>query len=217
MNGFNAWKVGLPYYGPLFILGTAFLFFNLSIAALILVVALAILGFFRDPPRTPSSDPRDIVSPADGTIAAIEELEDSDHYDGPCMRVSIFLSVFNVHVNRTPYDAEVVNVRYQRGKYTNAMKPLSSKVNESNALWLKSDFGAMTVRQISGAVARRIVCLPKPGQALQKGDKFGMIRFGSRTELYLPMNTHVCVKMKDKVKGARTVIAQLPPPSEDSH
>lgn len=216
MRPFSAWKVGLPYYGPLLILGIALFFFNVALGSLVLFVALAILGFFRDPPRSASSDASDIVSPADGAVVAIEELAETEHYDGPCKRVSIFLSVFNVHVNRLPYDAEIADIRYKRGKYKNAMSPESSEVNESNALWLETPFGPMTVRQISGAIARRIVCAVNVGDTLAKGEKIGMIKFGSRTELYLPVSAEICVKIKEKVKGATTVLARIPTATEDS-
>ncbi len=214
MNGkFSAWKVGAPYYIPLLIVGagTTFALWPMGygpVGLVILAAGLFALSFFRDPPRKISTDPNDIVSPADGTVVAIEELEDSPHYDGPCRRISIFLSVFNVHVNRVPAAASVEAVTYKHGKYKNAMNPESSKVNESNAVRFRTSLGPMTVRQISGAIARRIICLSEPEDEFEKGAKFGMIKFGSRTELYLPLDIQICVKMKDKVKGGATVVAK---------
>lgn len=165
--------------------------------------------FFRDFPRAITASENEVVSPADGTIVAIEDLEETPHYDGPTRRVSIFLSILSAHVNRAPYEGAVTHVEYAPGKFKNAMNPESSRVNESNAVWFNTPRGPMTVRQISGAVARRIVCPAAPGMNLEKGEKFGMIRFGSRTELYLPPGTEVCVKLKDKVYAGSTVMARF--------
>lgn len=212
-QNFSAWKVGAPYYIPLLVLGAgatvALWPMGYGLVGLpILAVGVFALAFFRDPPRKISPDPNDVASPADGTVVAIEELEESPHYDGPCRRISIFLSVFNVHVNRVPAAGEVETVAYKRGLYKNAMNPESSKVNESNAVRFRTAHGPMTVRQISGAIARRIICLSEAGDEYEKGAKFGMIKFGSRTELYLPMNMVVCVKMKEKVKGGASIVAR---------
>ncbi|MDP7639148.1 MAG: phosphatidylserine decarboxylase [Candidatus Hydrogenedentes bacterium] len=214
---FSAWRTGAPYYIPLLASGTGAtaLLWPMGYGPaglLILAAGLFSLSFFRDPPRRISADPNDIVSPADGTVVAIEELADSPHYDGPCRRISIFLSVFNVHVNRVPAAGSVESVLYKRGQYKNAMNPESSKVNESNAVRFQTSHGPMTVRQVSGAIARRIVCLPSAGDTFDKGAKFGMIKFGSRTELYLPMEMAVCVKMRDKVKGGASVVAKRAQP-----
>jgi len=165
--------------------------------------------FFRDPARVITSEPHMVVSPADGTIVGVEDLDSSAHYDGPCKRVSIFLSVFNVHINRSPYDGTVESIAYKPGEFKNAMRADTTDVNESNTIRMKTDRGAMTVRQISGLIARRIVCKVEVGETLAKGEKFGMIKFGSRTELYLPTNAEICVRMKDKVQGGATVVARF--------
>ena len=211
---FNAWKVGAPYYGPLLAAGVAALvLFGTTpywyLAAPVFLAGVCALLFFRDPPRAIEGGEEEIVSPADGTVVAIEDLDESDHYDGASKRVSIFLSVFDVHVNRAPAACTVREVRYREGRYMNAMNPQSSVVNESNALWIDTAHGPMTVRQISGAVARRIVCISKEGEDLAKGQKFGMIKFGSRTELYLPPHAEICVKIKDKVRAGTSIIATL--------
>lgn len=213
-ESFSGWRVGLPYYGTLFLIG--------SIVTLALIpwglwwIGLIVLGlgaftlyFFRDPVRRIPHDPGVIVSPADGRVVAIEDLDETEHYEGPCRRISIFLSIFNVHVNRSPYDAQTAQVLYKEGRYINAMSAESSKVNESNAIWLNSGEGPMTVRQVSGAVARRIICLPRPGETLTRGQKIGMIKFGSRTELYLPPGTEITVKLKDKVEGGASIVARF--------
>ncbi len=180
----------------------------------VLLLGIAMMLFFRDFPRTITAAPNEIVSPADGTVVAIEDLDETPHYAGPCRRVSIFMSVFSVHVNRAPFDGTVRDVIHAPGQYKNAMSPEASKVNESNALWLDTTRGPITVRQISGAVARHIVCAAKPGMTLAKGEKFGMIRFGSRAELYLPPGTEVCVKEGDKVNAGIVTVARFGPEAE---
>lgn len=211
---FNAWRVGLPYYGTLLAVGAVLLValipYGLWAIGLVTIgLGLFTLYFFRDPVRSIPQDPGVVVSPADGTVVAIEDLDETEHYEGPCRRISIFLSVFNVHVNRAPYDAQTSQVLYKEGRYINAMSDESSKVNESNAIWLNAAEGPMTVRQVSGAVARRIVCLPTPGETLVRGQKIGMIKFGSRTELYLPPGTEVTVQLRDKVRGGASVVARF--------
>ena len=209
---FNGWIQGIWYYGPVLLLGllltAALSRFGYAWAGLpVVLLGIGMLLFFRDFPRTIQAAPEEIVSPADGTVVAIEDLEETPHYTGPCRRVSVFMSVLNAHVNRAPYECTVKEVKYAPGHYRNAMNPESSKVNESNAVWLDTPRGPMTVRQISGAIARRIVCPIAPGVQLKKGEKFGMIRFGSRVELYLPPGTQVCVKLKDKVYAGTTIMA----------
>jgi phosphatidylserine decarboxylase len=175
-----------------------------------LVVGLAVMMFFRDFPRTINAQPNEVVSPADGTVVAIESLAETPHYAGPCKRVSIFMSVFSAHVNRAPFEGTVREVKYAPGHYINAMRAEASKVNESNAMWMDTPKGPMTVRQISGAIARRIVCPVTPGTALKKGEKFGMIRFGSRVELYLPISAEPCVTLNQKVYAGTTIMARFP-------
>jgi phosphatidylserine decarboxylase len=207
---FSGWKEGLKYYGPVLLLALIPLATPYPWTAVpILLIALATALFFRDFPRPITAEPHQIVSPADGTIVAIEDLPQTPHYQGPTRRISIFLSVLNAHVNRAPYDAQINAIKYAPGQFKDARNPESSQVNESNALWLDTHQGPMTVRQISGAVARRIVCPATPGTTLQKGEKFGMIRFGSRTELYLPPDTHVCVNLKDKVYAGTSILAKF--------
>lgn len=187
----------------------------LNAVFLLLALAGALLGaftayFFRDPNRKITSERSAIVSPADGTIVGIEDLISSPHYDGPCKRISIFLSVFNVHINRSPFEGTVESIQYKPGEFRNAMRADTTDVNESNTVRMKTDRGAMTVRQISGLIARRIICKVEVGETLAKGEKFGMIKFGSRTELYLPVNVEICAKMKDKVAGGATILARFP-------
>lgn len=215
MNGkdFSGWKCGLPFYGPVLAVGVLL---NLSgsplltwVGGFVTLLGIAMALFFRDFPREITAGPNEVVSPADGTITAIEDFESDPHYDGPCRRVSIFLSVFSAHINRAPFESTVVKVIPTVGRYLDARDPECSKHNVSNALWLDTPRGPMTVRQITGAVARRIVCPVTPGTRLGKGEKFGMIRFGSRTELYLPPGTEVTVKIGEYVYAGLTTMARF--------
>lgn len=173
------------------------------------LLGLAMALFFRDFPRAITAAPNEVVSPADGTVVAIEDFDESPHYDGPTRRVSIFLSVFNAHLNRAPYPGTVTAVKYLPGAFKDARLPETSQVNESNAVWMDTEKGPITIRQISGAVARRIVCPVGEGTVLAKGEKFGMIRFGSRTELYLPAGTEVTVALNQSVHAGTTVMARF--------
>ena len=213
---FSGWKEGLPYYGPVLAAGLIMLAALgtsgpvwLGASVFVLLLGVAVLLFFRDFPRVITAAEADVVSPADGTVTVVEDLDETPHYSGPARRVSIFLSVFNVHVNRAPFECTVTDVIYAPGAYHDARSPECSRVNESNAVWLDTPRGPMTVRQISGAVARRIVCPVEEGTVLAKGEKFGMIRFGSRTELFLPPGTEICVKAGDKVNAGLTVLARF--------
>lgn len=213
-RSFSGWREGFRYYAPVLCLGVLlsvglFPLGYVWIGVLVLLIGVAMTLFFRDFPRSITAAPNEVVAPADGTIVAVEDLETSPHYDGPCRRISIFLSIFNVHVNRAPYEGEVAGIRYQPGLFKDARKAETTHVNESNTIRLATSRGPMTVRQISGAVARRIVCPLTEGALLAKGEKFGMIRFGSRTELYLPPGTEICVTLKDKVQGGKTVVARF--------
>ena len=213
-RSFSAWREGLPYYGTVILVGGAFILFSMFNLGpwpglVLILLGLCMLVFFRDFHREITAVAGEVVSPADGTVVAVEDLEESPHYAGPTRRVSIFLSVFNAHVNRAPFECTVREIRYAQGLYKDARKEETSHVNESNAVWLDTPRGPMTVRQISGAVARRIVCPLGPGAKLAKGERFGMIRFGSRTELYLPPGTEVTVKMNDKVYAGTTVVARF--------
>ena len=139
----------------------------------------------------------------------VDDLETCPYYDGPCKRIAIFLSLFNVHVNRSPVSGTVYRIEYKPGAFKPAMKTEASELNESNTLYMDSDQGRVTVRQISGLVARRIVCAAEEGQNLELGQKFGMIKFGSRTELYLPPDSEICVTLGEKVKAGTSIVARF--------
>ncbi|MGC9054620.1 MAG: phosphatidylserine decarboxylase, partial [Candidatus Hydrogenedens sp.] len=191
----NAWIIGMKYYLPCMLIGLLLTYIGLiyyksllPIGIVIFILSIFILFFFRDFPRKITTKEDEITSPADGTIVEIKEIEKKEYYDGKCLRVSIFMSVFNAHVNRSPYDGVIKKIVYKKGKFMNAMKSQSSEYNESNTLFIETKRGDITVRQIAGKIARRIVCPIKEGTFLKKGEKFGMIKFGSRVELYLPLN-----------------------------
>ena len=169
-------------------------------------VLVWMLSFFRDPHRAVPPDDTVLIAPADGKVTDIETLENTEFSNGPVLRIGIFLSIFNTHLNRAPCDVTVEAITYRKGKYVNAMNPLSSKVNESNTVVMvrtNEPKDKIAVRQISGAIARHIVCVTRKGQSLVQGERFGMIKFGSRTELYVPASEYVqcIVRIGDCVKA----------------
>lgn len=176
------------------------------VVALLGLVILGIALFFRDPARTIPTDVSSIVSPADGTVDAIEELPHIEALQGPGKRVSIFLSVFDVHINRVPYQGKIQSITYNRGRFIDARR-VESALNE-NQLWvLETPRGLVGVRQIAGLIARRIVRWCHQGEEVKTGQRLGLIKFGSRTDLYLPPHTEVQVRIGQKVKGGATTIA----------
>jgi phosphatidylserine decarboxylase len=183
----------------------------ISIEVLLGAVLVWNLSFFRDPQRSCPTDSNLLLSPADGQITDIEQVENNVFIGGSATRIGIFLSIFNTHINRAPCNVKVEKITYKKGKYKNALNPESARVNESNELNLvrtDSPQDRLIVRQISGAIARRIVCDTTEGSELTGGEKFGMLKFGSRTELYLPLreNAKCMVKIGDKVKAGLTTL-----------
>lgn len=178
------------------------------------VVWTALASFFRDPlgRRPATADPRDFVSPADGLVSAILEVAEHPSTEGPATIIRIYLSVFDVHVNRMPCDCEVLGTIHTPGKYLDVRIEESAKVNESMVTRLRSASGVLLgVKQISGKVARHIVCPVATGQRFARGERFGMIKFGSTTELVVPTSEveRICVSRGDRVKGGVTVLARL--------
>lgn len=177
----------------------------------VVFVALAIytLAFFRDPERVAPADQDAVLAAADGTIADIMEIDEPDVLKSKTRRVGIFLSVFNVHTNRTPVEGRVIYREHRKGLFLDARCPECSEKNESMTWAFQNARATIVVKQLTGAIARRIVGWAKVGDDLKKGERFGMIRFGSRTEVYLPLNAIVLVKVGDRVAGGLTVIARL--------
>jgi len=187
--------------------------FHWSVAIVPLVLLAFVLYFFRDPARRVPADPGLLVSPADGTIAEISQLVHDPFIGGPAVRIGIFLSVFNVHMNRSPAKSRVIRLRYEPGLFLNALNPESTMRNEN--LWIGLEEEAaphrrLVVRQIAGLIARRIVCNLRSGEVVPRGHKFGMIKLGSRTELIFPQEDglQVTVSLGEKVKGGSTVLAR---------
>jgi len=187
---------------------------GLVIATLVVLGGL-IVWFFRDPVRPIPAEPGLVVSPADGKVDAIDEIEHDDFIGGPAIQIGIFLSIFNVHINRAPVESRVIGLKYKPGKYLNALRPESARENEQVAVRIEATefpHRRMIVRQITGAIARRIVCWLKPGDELDRGEQFGMIKLGSRTQLLLPKEEglEIVTQIGDKVKAGTTIFARYP-------
>lgn len=195
-------------------IGFGLSFVHPYLSLLVLPVLIWLFAFFRDPEREISTEPHIMVSPADGMVSDVGEV-DSEHIGERCLRIGIFLSVFNVHVNRAPCDGKVTNVVYKKGKFINAMSHgAASSDNESNTVVLEADGKPVAVvKQIVGLIARRIICTSKVGDLVKRGDRIGMIKFGSRTELYIPLrlNPSANVKVGQKVRGGLDIVARLSP------
>jgi phosphatidylserine decarboxylase len=167
-------------------------------------------AFFRDPERPAPSDTNAVVAAADGTVADITEIEEPEILKTKTQRVGIFLSIFDVHTNRAPVDGRIVYRQHRLGLCLDARSKDCSEKNESMTWAFQNPRVTIVVRQLTGAIARRIVGWAQVGDELKKGDRFGMIRFGSRTEVYLPLNAELLVKVGDHVSGGSTIIARLP-------
>ena len=189
---------------------------------LLVAVAVIIAWFFRNPNRVPPDDGDAVLSPADGTVVEIREIEHDEYIEGPAVLIGIFLSLFNVHVNRSPRPARVIGLSYRRGKFLNAGRPEASQENEQLAVRLEETGGSerpLIVRQITGLVARRIVCWLKPGDTLSAGEVFGMIKLGSRTELVLPREEglELSVELGQVVRAGTSVMASFPSAPKEGH
>jgi phosphatidylserine decarboxylase len=176
-------------------------------AAPFALAALASLAFFRDPDRTAPAVPEAVLAPADGRVMSITDA--IDPFVGEATRLSIFLSPLDVHINRSPVAALVVGREDTRGEFLAAYKPGASEINERCALHLQTDGTRVTVTQVAGVLARRIVCRVTPGDKLEAGQRYGMIRFGSRTDLFVPRGTRIHVHEGERVRGGETVIGVL--------
>ena len=176
-------------------------------ATVFAAAALACLGFFRDPERTPPDLPGAVLAPADGRVMAIAEV--SDPWVGRAVRVSIFLSPLDVHVNRAPVGGLVKNVEHVAGRFLAAYRPEASEQNERCTVSLEGETVRVAAKQIAGVLARRIVCRVRPGDTLRAGQRFGLIRFGSRTDLIVPRETAVWVAVGDRVRGGESVMGVL--------
>ena len=164
---------------------------------------------FRDPNRqTPQGDNL-IIAPADGTVIKIDEVEENEYFNEKVQRVSIFMSVFNVHVNRIPWQGEVEYLDYAKGRFKAAFANDAAEVNERTVIGINSSNGKLMFKQIAGLIARRIVYRINKGDKVKKGERFGLIRYGSRVDLYFPLSVKINVNLKDKVKSGSTVIGEF--------
>jgi phosphatidylserine decarboxylase len=196
-------------------------FVGLLTSATLIVIGLLVAWFFRDPHRTVPQGEGLVVSPADGKIVTVEEVDHDEFIEGPAVLIGIFLSIFSVHINRMPIDGRVIGLRYRKGKCLNALRPESARENEQLAVRLEGNtvpHRRMVVRQITGAIARRIVCWLKPGDELAAGRRFGMIKLGSRTELVLPREAslEIRVKVGESVSAGSSVLASYAQAGSDT-
>jgi phosphatidylserine decarboxylase len=189
--------------------GVAVSFVSMWLSLIFLALFLFTIAFFRDPNRPVPAGPNLIVAPADGRVRDIVDLDEKEILKTKTRRVGIFLSIFDVHTNRAPIDGRIVYRQHHAGLCLDARDPNCSEKNEAMTWAFENPRGRIVVRQLTGAIARRIVAWANVGDKLKKGERFGMIRFGSRTEVYLPLTATVEVKVGDNVRGAETVIAKL--------
>ncbi|MFI5403033.1 MAG: phosphatidylserine decarboxylase [Planctomycetota bacterium] len=199
----------LILFGGGALLGGALLFLvHPALAVPFVALAAFVFSFFRDPERKPPGGPDAAVAPADGTVTDIEEVDEPHFLGGKALRIGIFLSVFNVHVNRAPLEGKVKKVRYSPGRFLDARDPRCKSENESNLVGFEGARGPFAIRQVAGLIARRIVFPLKEGDPVARGQRMGMIKFGSRTELLVPAGARVKVEtaVGRKVKGGETVI-----------
>ncbi|ACB84150.1 phosphatidylserine decarboxylase family protein [Natranaerobius thermophilus] len=210
MRSFTISKHGFSTIGFFLIGALISWFINQWLMLTFLCFATFTAAFFRNPKRFPPQGEEVVVSPADGKVMEVDEVIEPNFTNNKMKRVRIFLSLFNVHMNRMPIDGNIAGTSYLPGKYLLAWKDKVSDENERNAILIDHYGSPFVVVQIAGFVARRIVSQVTEGQAVTKGDLFGMIKFGSCTELYLPMETVVKVKSGDKVKAGETILAEMP-------
>jgi phosphatidylserine decarboxylase len=202
---------GLPFIIPTGMVAIiAFIAGFTWVAVPLLLLTLFVIWFFRNPERRISDNPHQLISPADGKVIGIEEVASDDHSGRSLLKISIFMNVFNVHVNRIPISGDILSIRYKPGKFLSADLDKASALNERNTVLIRTDGGReIVVVQIAGLIARRIVCWLKEGMKVKKGERFGLIRFGSRVELFLPLGSIPLVKKGDKVRAGETPIGEL--------
>ena len=179
-------------------------------AFVLLLLALWVAYFFRDPERTGQRGPSLVVSPADGKLIMISEVDEPTFVQGRAIRLSIFMNVFNVHVNRYPVDGVVKHIHYNKGKFLNAASDKSSLENEQMSVGVDTGRYRILVRQIAGLIARRIVTYSKVGQQVKQGDRMGIIRFGSRVDVFVPVDSKILGKLGDVTTAGVSILAELP-------
>ena len=205
------WKIWLGGAIALFLIyyfiPWTFLAYTLSLIPLFFMGF--VMFFFRVPRRTNVAGSNVVTSVADGKVIVIEKVYEPEHLKRECIQVSVYMDFFNVHVNYWPIDGEVTYYKYHPGKYMLAYLPKASELNEHTSVGIKSKYGEILFKQLAGTFARRIVCYAKPGNQELKGDQCGIIKFGSRIDMYLPLDAKINVKIGDYVRACDTVIAEL--------
>lgn len=202
-------KECIPYAVVLSVIIILLLYFCAWASIPFILLLFFVIFFFRDPERAVPDDDSLILSPADGVIMDIRDVEDDYFTDKKAIKVTIFLSLFNVHINRSPIRGKVVNKAYRPGKYLPAYKSHASELNERNTIYIENEKSKVIVHQITGLVARRIVCWSKKGDMLKQGERFGIIKFGSCTEILVPRSTEIKMHKGDTVRGGLSVIGVI--------
>jgi len=202
---------GIPFVVIAGIISVLFFVADLIIPAVLFsLVTLFIVWFFRNPERSVPPGEKNVISPADGKIIDVREVQENRILNKRMLKISIFMNLFNVHVNRLPCTGKVVDIVYNPGKFVSANLDKASLENEQNAVVLETPAGEKIIFiQIAGLIARRIVCWLRNGQYVKRGERFGLIRFGSRVDVYLPVGTDVRVSLGDKVKAGESILAVM--------
>jgi phosphatidylserine decarboxylase len=194
---------------PILLCAAAAAFFGFPTAALVLLIPAAFVAyFFRNPARVIPEGDGVVVSPADGKVVVVEKLSGTAPGAPDGHSISIFLNIFDVHVNRSPISGELAEFEYRRGAFKAAFDPVASEINEQNILTIRGSNMSVVVRQVAGLIARRVVCWKKPGEKMDRGELFGLIRFGSRVDILLPKEVELRVKVGDRVKGGSSVLGE---------
>jgi len=204
-------KEGIPYIFLATFFTVVFAILHwVSLTCVFLATTVLVVNFFRDPERIIPSEPDLVVSPADGRIIAVEKVQEEIFLHCQVIKISIFMTIFNVHVNRVPCSGKVKEVKHWPGRFLSANKKRSSIENERNAVLLDMEGRRqLVVVQVAGLIARRIVCWAKPGDYVARGERFGMIRFGSRLDVYVPIDSNIMVKRGNKVRAGESVLCRL--------
>ncbi len=205
-------KEGIVFILPLAIVSIFFWIIQVSSAAVFCaLLTIFVVYFFRDPERSIPQEEKAILAPADGRIIQVESCVEENFLKGPAFKISIFMSLFDVHINRIPFSGKIVDLFYQPGKFSIANLPKASAINEQNTLLLEAADGTrLVLSQIAGLIARRIVCWVRRGDEVIKGQRMGLIAFGSRVDLYLPSRTNLVIQMGQKVSGGQSILGFLP-------
>jgi len=204
-------REGIPHISIPFVLAVILLLVGFPImGAVAVTVAVAIALFFRDPERPYSAQPDDVLSPADGRIVALDRVDEDRHLNGEALRISVFMSVFNVHVNRVPMDSRVLTVKHVAGGFAMAHLDDAGVINERTEIVLQDGSGRKSLMvQVAGLVARRIICRVSEGDDVARGNRFGLICFGSRVDLYLPTDAQPQVEVGTRVRAGQSVLAKM--------